>query len=197
MSALLVSICLAASIDGTLAHERKSAGAIDLVIGWGDEPAFTGARNAVVVALSDRTGPLKTPATLSVEVTFGSERITLPLEPVANRPHEYHAWLVPTRAGTYAFRVTGKAGTQPIDVTSTCSDRTFHCVVDATDIQFPAKDPSMAQLSERLERGLPRADRANEAATSANRVAMLSLALSLVGIALASAAAWRSRRSSV
>jgi hypothetical protein len=192
--AALLVLCLLGTQHLT-AHERKTAGAVDLVIGWGDEPAFTGARNSVVVTLSDRSGPLKTPATLAVEITFGAERLTLPLEPVANRPHEYQAWLVPTRAGTYAFHVTGKVGTQQIDVTSTCSDRTFHCVVDATDIQFPAKDPTVAQLSDRLERGLPRADRANETAASANRLAMAALALSIAGIVMAAMAAWRSRRS--
>jgi hypothetical protein len=193
----MVVVCVAASVHGTLAHERKTAGAIDLVIGWGDEPAFTGARNSVVVTLSDRTGPVKIPAALSVEIVFGSERMTLPLEPVANRPHEYQAWVVPTRAGTYTFHVTGKVGTQPVDVTSTCSDQTFHCVVDATDIQFPAKDPTVAQLSDRLERGLPRADRANEAATSANRLAILALVLSIVGVLMALMTTWRSRRSKV
>jgi hypothetical protein len=194
--AALLALCLAGT-QAIGAHERKTAGAIDLVIGWGDEPAFTGARNSVVVTLSDRNGPLKVPATLSVEVTFGSERITLPLEAVAARPHEYQAWLVPTRAGTYTFHVTGKVGTQPIDVTSTCSDRTFHCVADATDIQFPAKDPTVAQLSDRLERGLPRADRASETAANATRLAMLALALSAAGVAIAFTTAWRSRRSKV
>src|SRR5690606_11271704 len=153
----VLAVCL-----GAEAHERKTVGALSLVIGWGEEPAFTGSRNSVVVAISDQAGPIKTPATLSAEITFGTERVTLPLEPVANRPHEFHAFLVPTRAGTYTFRITGKVGSQTVDVSSTCSESTFHCVVDATDLQFPAKDPSVAQLSDRLERGLPRAERASE-----------------------------------
>jgi hypothetical protein len=197
LSGAALLVLALAGVQHLTAHERKTAGAVDLVIGWGDEPAFAGARNSVVVTLSDRSGPIKTPATLSVEIVFGSERMTLPLEPVANRPHEYQAWVVPTRAGTYAFHVTGKVGTQPIDVTSTCSDKTFHCVVDATDIQFPAKDPTVAQLADRLERGLPRADRANDAATSANRLAIVALALSIAGMVMALMTAWRSRRSRV
>jgi hypothetical protein len=175
------------------AHERKSAGAVDLVIGWDDEPAFAGVRNAVVVALSARGGAIAGPADLNVEISFGSERITLPLTPVANRPHEYQALLVPTRAGTYAFRVTGKVGSQAVDVTSTCSEATFHCVEDAAAIQFPVKDPTVAQLSDRLERGLPRAERAGDTAADATRLAIAALALSLAGVVLALAIAWRSR----
>ena len=106
----------------------------------GDEPAFAGSRNSVVVALSDSAGPLKEPAaSLSVEISFGTERLTLPLEPAFGRPHEYRAWLVPTRAGTYTFHVTGKVKDQAIDITTTCSESTFHCVADASEIQFPVK----------------------------------------------------------
>jgi hypothetical protein len=179
----------------TIAHERKTAGAVDLVIGWADEPAFAGARNSVVVALSARGGPVAGPADLNVEISFGTERITLPLLPIANRPNEFHAFLVPTRAGTYAFRVTGKIGAQAVDVTSTCSDSTFHCVEDAAAIQFPVKDPTVAQLADRLERGLPRADRASDTATGATRLAIAALATSLAGIVLAVVVGWRSRTS--
>jgi hypothetical protein len=193
-TALLTGAVLMALVCAAPAHERKLAGALSLVIGWGDEPAFTGARNSVVVAISDQAGPIKTAAAvLSAEVTFGSERVTLPLEPVAGRPHEYHAWLVPTRAGTYTFRITGKVGSQPVDVSSTCSDSTFHCVADAADIQFPARDPSVAQLSDRIERGLPRAERASEAAAGATRLAIAALATSLLSVAIAIAVAWRGR----
>lgn len=193
-TALVIGVCVLASAFSVGAHERKTAGAVTLVIGWGDEPAFTGALNSVVVTVSDRNGPIKTPAVLAAEVSFGSERMTVSLEPVANRPGEYQAWLVPTRPGTYAFRISGKVGTQNVDVTSTCSESTFHCVVDATDIQFPAKDPSIAQLADRLERGLPRAERAGEAASGATQLSFAALAISIAGMAIALAVGWRSRK---
>ncbi len=168
------------------AHEKKISGALDLVIGWGEEPAFTGSRNSVVVTVSDRQGPLKDPAaSLSVEIVFGSERITLPLDPVLNRPHEFRAWLVPTRAGTYAFHVTGKIRGQAIDVTSTCAENTFHCVEEASEIQFPVKDPSAGQLADRIDRSLPRAELATETAASARLLAITALGISIVGAAAA------------
>ena len=182
IAALAVSIVGAGSVS---AHDRKAVGPLQLAIGWGDEPAFTGSRNSVVVSISDAAGPLKEPGgALTVEITFGSERITLPLQPAFGRPHEFHAWLVPTRAGTYTFHITGKVKTQNIDVTTTCGEKTFHCVVEASEIQFPAKDPSVGQLAERMDRALPRADRATAAAERAQWLAIAALLVSIVGAGL-------------
>lgn len=167
------------------AHDRKTAGPLQLTIGWGDEPAFTGSRNSVVVSVSDAAGPLKeVEAALTVEIAFGSERITLPLQPAFGRPHEFHAWLVPTRAGTYTFHIKGKVKTQSIDVTTTCGEKTFDCVVEASEIQFPAKDPSAGQLAERMDRALPRADRATASAERAQWLAIAALVVSMVAAGL-------------
>ena len=180
------------------AHDTKTAGRFRLTIGWGEEPAFTGSRNSVVVALSDSAGPLKEPGgSLSVEISFGSERITLPLEPAWGRPHEYRAWLVPTRAGIYTFHVTGKVKDQAIDITSTCSESTFHCVVDASEIQFPAKDPSAGQLAERIDRALPRAELATDTAARAQRIAIAALAVSGLGLVAGIAISLRRGRKGV
>lgn len=184
--ALTCAALLFAASVSLAAHEKKAAGALALVIGWADEPAFAGSRNAVVVTVADQKGPLKDAAgSLSVEVAFGSERMTLPLEPVFNRAGEFRAWLVPTRAGTYTFRVTGKLGSQVIDVTSTCADNTFHCVEDASAIQFPVKDPSAGQLADRIERALPRAELAADSAASARSLATAALVVSVLGAAAA------------
>jgi hypothetical protein len=178
--AVVVAVSLVTLSMVTLgAHDRKNAGPLTVVLGWGTEPAFSGSLNSVVVSLSDRTGPLtKAEGELAVEVSFGSERVTLALEPVLNRPHEFHAPLVPTRAGTYTFHITGRINKQPIDVTSTCADSTFHCVTDASAIQFPVKDPSVGQLAERIERALPRAADAAAAADQARVLAYAAIGLS-------------------
>ncbi len=197
-TALVMIILLGAATASLTAHDRKTSGPFQLTIGWGDEPAFSGSRNSVVVALADSGGPLKDPAaSLSVEIAFGSERITLPLEPAWGRPHEYRAWLVPTRAGTYTFRITGKVRGQAIDVTSTCAENTFHCVADASEIQFPVKDPSAGQLADRISRALPRAERAADTAVRAERLAIAALALSGLGVVALIAIAVRKRRTHV
>jgi hypothetical protein len=184
--AVAIAVLIAASLVSLGAHEKKAAGAVDLVIGWGEEPAFTGSRNSVFVSVADRQGPVSDPAAaLAVEIVFGSERITLPLEAVANRPHEFRAWLVPTRAGTYTFHVTGKIRGQAIDVSSTCASNTFHCVEELSGIQFPVKDPSAGQLSDRIDRSLPRAERATETAAGARLLALVALGISIAGTSAA------------
>ena len=180
----LVIAFVVAGAAGISGHDRKNAGALNIVLGWSTEPAYSGSMNGVVVSLSDKTGPLtKADGTLSVEVSFGSERITLVLEPAFNRPHEFHAALVPTRAGTYTFHVTGKINNQAIDVTSICGDKTFHCVVDSGAIQFPVKDPSAGELADRISRSAPRGDEAARTAASARTMAVAALAVSIVSVA--------------
>ena len=183
--ARVMTVVLLAALPGApSAHDTKMVGPLRVTLGWAEEPAFTGSRNAVVVTLADNSGPLKVAgASLSVEIIFGSERMTLPLEAV--QPHEFRAWLVPTRAGTYTFHVTGKVRSHAVDVTSTCSEGTFHCVADASQIQFPAKDPSPGELADRMGRALPRADAASARADRALGFAIAALAGA--GVALAAA----------
>jgi hypothetical protein len=163
------------SPSGVSAHEHLVAGDYRLTVGWAEEPAFIGFKNAVSVVITDKAEtPVVDATALMVEVSFGEQRVTLPLEAVRQGPGEFRAWLLPTRAGTYAFRIVGTIRGQHVDVVSTCSDKTFHCVSDAAAIQFPAKDPSMGDLAERVSRTLPRAERAGEAAASARVFAMLA-----------------------
>lgn len=166
------------------AHETQKVDRLHLTIGWGDEPTFTGSRNSVEVDLSDAAGkPVTDPeASLSVEVSFGDQRFALPLLPAGERSGKYRAWLVPTRPGTYTFHITGNVKGQAIDATSTCSDRTFDCVRDASEIQFPAKDPSAGQLAERVSRALPRAERALDAAASARTIALVAIAVAALAL---------------
>jgi hypothetical protein len=171
------------------AHDAHVVGPYRIEIGWSDEPAFSGARNAVVVEVTDAVG--RTPVTdlgggsLSAEVTFGDQRVVLPLRRSQEHRNQFEASIVPTRPGTYAFHITGRVKSQPIDIRSACSDRTFDCVISAGDIQFPARDPSAGELAERLAKSSPRADHAIAVADRALTFSIVALA----GAALALAAA--------
>jgi hypothetical protein len=192
---LIALALLSVSEHRLLAHKTHAAGPYRVTLGWGEEPAFTGSRNYVSVVVADSAGaPLKQAAgSLAAEISFGSERVNLPLEPVAGHPGEFRAWLVPTRAGVYSFHITGKINDRAIDVTSTCSETTFHCVTDATDLQFPAKDPSVGQLADRIARFGPRADRAIEVAERARTWSYAALGLG--ALALLTAAGFGLRKS--
>jgi hypothetical protein len=174
------------------AHDAHVVGAYRVEIGWNDEPAFAGVRNAVVVELTDAAG--RTPVTdlgggsLSAEVTFGDQRIVLPLDRSPEHRNQFQAIIVPTRAGTYSFHITGRIGQQAIDLRSTCSERTFDCVISPSDAQFPVKDPSGGELAERIARSSPRADQALARADRAVTLAFLALASAALALLVAVAA---------
>lgn len=180
LTAAILLVC-AASLT---AHETRIVGSLRLTIGWGDEPAFSGLKNAIEVAVADAAGAPVTDVAdpWTVEVSFGEERVALPLEPVHGRPGTFRAWLMPTRSGTYSFHFIGKARGQTVDTTSTCSDKTFSCVADVSALQFPVKDPSAGQLAERITRTLPRAQLAMDTAAYARSIGIAAIAAAVLAI---------------
>jgi hypothetical protein len=178
---LLILLCRVAT---PAAHERRTVGQLQLTIGWGDEPVFSGSRNAVEVRVADSSGAaVNDPeAALTVDVSFGEARTTVPLRRT-REPGTFKGWLLPNRPGTYTFHITGRVRQQPVDVTSTCSETTFDCVNDVAAIQFPAQDPTLGQLADRVTRSLPRGERAAETGLTTRSIAMAGLVLA--GLALA------------
>jgi hypothetical protein len=185
LAALVLALPAAAA-----AHVQEQSGPFRVTMGWTDEPAYSGAPNAVEVDLAGKGGaPVAVPAgVLDVELSFGGSAAltSLPLVP-SGAPGKLRATVVPTRPGTYAFHVSGTVRGHPIEARATCSGATFDCVTDASAVQFPAKDPSNGQLAERVARGLPRAERAAGRADSAHTVAVV--ALIVAGLALATGVA--------
>jgi hypothetical protein len=193
--ALLVTAVWFALPAGVRAHEKISIGTLQLTIGWSDEPAFAGSRNSVEVDVADASGSpvANLPNRLTVEVSFGDRRVTMPLLAAARQPGTFRASIIPTRVGTYAFRVTGRLKDQSIDVTSACSEKTFPCVIDPADLQFPEKDPSAGQLADRIVQSQPRMEQAIDGAAEARMLSFVSLAIAAV--AVAATVAFRSLRS--
>ena len=184
--ALGVTVLMLALPAQAPAHETKLIGAGRLTIGWAEEPALSGLKNAIEVDVVDTRGaPLADPhASLAVEVSFGSERIKLPMAAAAQHPGRFRAAIVPTRPGTYTFRVTGTIKGQSVDAAFTCSETTFACVTDISAVQFPAKDPSAGELAERISRSLPRAERALEASARARNVGFAAIAVAALALAV-------------
>lgn len=181
------------------AHETRSGGPVRFVVGWGDEPTYTGFKNSVQVTVTDGNGTPVTDLgdTLKVEVIKGADRTTLPL--VANfrvggfgTPGDYRAWLTPTRPGSYTFRLTGTVRGQNVDESFTSSSTTFNDVEDMSSIAFPAKDPSTGQLATRIDREVPRLEtalrQAEESAAGARSLALAGVVVGAVGLLTAAAA---------
>lgn len=202
MSRLLTRVLLVA-VGATLltiaaaspasAHERRTVGAVQFVVGWGDEPSYSGFKNSVQLTLSEANGgpPITDLGdTLRVEVIKGSDRTNVPLRAnfrvgAFGTPGDYRAWLAPTRPGTYTFHVTGSIRGQQVDESFTSSPTTFNDVEDVTAIQFPAKDPSTGQLATRIDRAVPRLE---DDVDGARRTAVAGAILGLLGLAAGGAA---------
>ena len=157
----LLTLALAGALVAVLgptaaAHKEQQVGKVSLSIGWLHEPAHAGIPNAVEVTVTQGGRPAKD-VELEATVIFGGEDAAirtdpLPLDPAADDPGGYQAFLIPTRPGTYTFEIVGKVGKERIDETVTSGDRTFEDVVIPADAQFPEQDPTQGEIAERLER---------------------------------------------
>lgn len=176
-----------------LAHERRTAGTVQMTVGWLNEPAYSGFLNAVQLRVADDAGPITDVGDgLKVEVTFGSQKAgPLGLAPAFGSPGEYRAPLVPDRPGAYTFRFVGTVKGQQIDQSFTSSDKTFDSPKDTADVQFPVKDPTTGELATRVDRIEPRIDqvrtdvasKADDAKRAARRATALAVVGLLVGVA--------------
>jgi hypothetical protein len=104
------------------AHEERKVGTYVLHVGFGDEPAYAGAKNSVQLLLHDATTDkpvVDLGDTLKVDVTQGagsatddSRKLTMNIEPdfevgEFGTPGDYRAFFIPTTPGTYTFHFTG------------------------------------------------------------------------------------------
>lgn len=185
---VLVVACLASVAS---AHEHRPVGPVEMVVGWDSEPAYVGFLNGVQVTIHDPGGKPVTDAgeSLEVEVTFGDQKTEpMTLEAAFGNPGRYVAPLIPTRPGDYAFHLTGEVQGQTIDQTFSSADKKFDAVKDDAGIEFPAKDPSRAELAQRLTRLDPRLASVSGTASSAEDTASLARLLGIVGIVLGAVA---------
>jgi hypothetical protein len=199
------------------AHEERHVGDLDLVVGFGQEPAYSGQPNSVLLLLSRGGQPITDLTdTLSVTVGFGDQSKDLSVAPFFEigefgTPGDYRAWLIPTRAGKYTFHFTGTINGTKIDETFTSGPTTFDEVVNASDVEFPVQDPTNGELADRIDREIPRleasitavktsVDRSVGSAvddvSSARTLALVGVALGALGLIAAIAAIAMTRRSS-
>ena len=183
----VLSIFALVSASPALAHEARKVGRWNFDVGWETEPTYAGFPNAVHLGLNDANDKpfLTLGDTLKVDITAGGKTSTLAFEPAfegeEGQPGVYLAGLIPSRPGTYAFRIYGTIKADKIDATFTCGDQTFDCVTDASEVQFPAQDPSNAQLADRITQ---EAARVKTSVEDANDASKLAKTLGYVGIGL-------------
>jgi hypothetical protein len=159
--AVLAGALSLGAVHPALAHDVHPFGPYSVALGWLHEPAYVGMDNAVQVLVKqgDQAFTDISDKDLTVEVSLGGQKMdAMPLTPTADpdtglgTPGEYEMHFIPTAPGNYTFHIKGKIKDTPIDETVTASDKTFAKVDNPTDVEFPAKVPSVTDLSTKLDR---------------------------------------------
>ena len=202
------------------AHTHIHVGEYELSIGWANEPTYVGVPNGVEITVADHDGQpitdLRAGDITVVVSTADQSTAALPLEPafvvgVFGTPGQYVADLLPTVPGDYTFKFAGALRDETVDVTVTSGEDTFSPVQSSTDVEFPVKVPTLAEVAERLDRidsrivdlqgdaGLAAGADANAASAldAANRAVLVGALVGGAGLMVAVIAlfvAWRSGR---
>jgi hypothetical protein len=193
------------------AHEGRKLGDLEMEVGWGTEPAYSGVVNSVqIILVHDGKPVVDLGDTLDVEVTFGDQTQKFPLEPFFEQgefgtPGDYRAWLIPTAPGQYSFQFTGTVDGEDIDETFTSGPTTFDDVDNPQSVEFPVQQPSTGELAERIDRVEPRLANAigdvqaqvkstADDASSAKTIGLIGVVVGALGLIVAIVALVASRK---
>jgi hypothetical protein len=177
------------------AHGEHKVANYTLEVGFGTEPGYAGVTNSVQVTISNNGKPVTDAKGLKVAVSTGdAEPRQMPLEPYFGddfgEPGDYRAFFIPTAPGAYTFKLTGSLGGKKIDQSYTSGKDGFDEIVDPSEAQYPAPEPTGSQLTTRLDRETDRinaalaADReaSDSEVASARRMATIGLAVGALGL---------------
>jgi len=203
----VAALALAVMASPASAHEARDVGPFHVEVGWKNEPTYTNVQNAIDFFVNDANDKPITDLgdSVKVQVMFGDQKSDqLAFEPAGDEgsPGEYVAAITPTRAGVYTFHLTGTIHGQPFDQSFTSSDKTFDSPKAATEIEFPAKDPTNADLSTKLDRTSTRLNANNTAALKAAKkakddasmLAIIAIVVGALGLVVGGISLMRGRR---
>jgi hypothetical protein len=145
---------VAATSTSVLAHEERAIDDLTFVVGFIDEPVFTGQKSGLEFLVTHAGEPVEgLEQMLEAEVTFEDDTRPLPLSPRFGEPGWYQSVFFPTAAGPYTFRIFGEVEGEPVDESFTSSEEGFDMVEEATSGQFPIVFPAAGELAEDAEAG--------------------------------------------
>jgi hypothetical protein len=191
------------------AHEGEEVGDLEMVVGFGTEPAYAGYPNSVQLTLSRGGEPVTDlrSGDLDVEVKFGDATKDVQLEPNFEvggfgEQGDYRAWFVPTRPGAYTFTFSGSADGQKIDESFTSGPDTFSEVSSSASEEFPVQDPTNGELAERIDREVPRLTQgiaaakqaAEDEAGTATTISVVAIVVGAIGLILGAVAIASARK---
>jgi hypothetical protein len=180
-----------ASPGAASAHERRSLGKYEVVVGFINEPAILDQPNGVDLTVIDKDTQQPVEGlekTLKVAVAYGGNPPKeMPLRTRFRMPGKYTADLIPTRAGTYTFTFTGDINGQAINEKFESGPGRFNDVQSSTDLQFPVRELSSGEVSARLAE-------AQQAASQARTFGLIGTGVGVLGVLLGGMALLAGRR---
>ena len=214
-TAIAVALITTISTAAVFGHEDREEGDYKFIVGFLDEPAYEGLRNAVSLRVTKtrveehgeamqeeeakmpghgepETVPVEgLDATLQVEVTHvpsGASRV-MDLRPAWHDPGHYLADLIPTSPGHYRFRFFGTIEGNEIDSTydSRAGGGSFDDIRVASAIHFPETVASGREMESAVRGAQAEAQQARDAAASAENSVSSATVLGIVGIVVGAA----------
>ena len=189
---LVVATSFIAFAGTAAAHERRTVGPYQLVVGWLNEPAHVGFMNSLDLRVTDtRVTPAKAveglEKTLTVELRTGG-LAPLPLTVTARfgAPGAYNGYVMPTATGTYIFTIKGKIESLDVNETFESGPGRFGDVESTDTLQYPNKVPMADDLGKRL----------SDLQGAVDQARIFALAALVVGIVALGGAAMMVRRRS-
>ncbi len=189
MKPIAVSVALALVIIGVtvgvaFAHESRTVGKYQLVVGFATEPAYSNLPNSVDLRVTNTE--TKQPVegldkSLSAEVIFGAKSTPVKLRARFGQPGAYLGDFIPTRAGTYIFHFTGQIENIKIDERFESGPNTFSDVRDPGEMQFPESVPAPLDIARQ-------AQSAQDTAGSAQTLAYVGIGVGALGLIAAALA---------
>lgn len=160
------------------AHERRTVGNYDFLVGWTNEPAYLNQPNAISLSVTNTATQKPVEGldqTLKAEVIVGSKSMPVDLTASDETPGLYLGNFIPTRVGGYIFHFEGTIENQKIDEKFESGPNTFNDVEDSAALQFPDKMASSVQLAAQVQA-------AQNAANSAQTLAYVGIAAGVLGL---------------
>src|SRR5438445_8030364 len=135
MSVVTIVIASLLLTSGTAyAHERRTVGPYQFIVGWLNEPAYVGQLNSLDMRITDTRSNQPVSGlekTLTADLAAGGlSPLALSVSARFGAAGAYNGWVMPTVVGQYTFHITGKIDTQNIDERFQSGPNTFGDIED-------------------------------------------------------------------
>lgn len=148
------ALSMIAGAGTVLGHESRDVGELTFVVGFLEEPVFSGQKSGLDLRVSRGETPVEgLEETLHAEVTFDDQVRALEISPAFGEPGAYRSVFFPTAAGPYTFRIFGEVEGVAIDEEFTSGPDTFSEVRDVAGGQFPVQFPATGDIVRDAEAG--------------------------------------------